>query len=89
MSTNPTGVMRRFISALAKYNNRNECGLNMAVRKASNGRFWTYKEFYNSFFNTISKVRSKGTSFVSFAKTYCGMDFKNSDTGSISGYEAG
>ena len=85
MSLQPLSVMKRFISGLKQYNTRTSSGLDMAVRNSSNGRFWNYNQLYNSFFSSLSK--SKNVS--DFLKRYCGINLSNSDTGAISGYDAG
>ena len=81
--------MKRFVAKLGVVN-ADAKGIDQAVRSATNGKFWSYKALLNSFLaNWKKSVVTNRWSVEKFVTTYCGMNFKNNDTGSITGLDAG
>ena len=88
---NTVSSMKRFFKSFSDTSRIDEvAGLDAAIRAASNGKFWTYKSLLSSFTSDWEKaVKNGGMSAKKFAEQYCGMNFSNSDTGSVIGLDAG
>ena len=88
---NTVSSMKRFFKSFSSGNRIDKIeGLNAAIRAASNGKYWSYNSLLSSFTADWTKaVKNGGVSPRKFVETYCGMNFNNTDTGSVIGSDAG
>ena len=84
---NPVSVMKRFMNSLTKTGARD--GIDLAIRAASNGKYWNYNALKNSFLSNLSQVHSGKISLSTFLSKYCNINLKNTDTGALTGYDSG
>ena len=83
MATTQQGVIKKFMAALDTTTLSGTAALDAAVRACSN---------FNSISDVISQMVSDcsvANSATNFLKNYCGIDLDNSDTGAITGSDAG
>ena len=81
----PREVIEKFMGALDKTGKSGVSALNEAVSVASGG-YWTSAQDAIDQMNLDRYNAGDGTVFL---KNYCNIDLDNSDTGAISGYDAG
>jgi Ca2+-binding RTX toxin-like protein len=76
-------VIKKFVESLDKTNLRGTAAIDEAVRACSN-----FKS-YSDLMNHILMDRKLSANGDEFLKNYCGIDFDTSDTGAITGSDAG
>lgn len=78
-------VIKAFMYSLDKTTLSGTAALDEAVKYASGGKFKTYKSLIEKF---VTDCRN-ATSVDKFLKEKCNIDLSNSDTGAITGWDAG
>ena len=90
-------VIQKFTKSLDNSSKYGVSALNEAVKYASNGLFTSWSDLVNSFVSDVKNYGGSGdsdsttldSSTSTFLKTYCGINLSNTDTGAITGYDAG
>lgn len=77
------GVIKKFMASLDRTSKRGEAALDEAVRACST--FNSFQDLRNSMIRDCNNAKN-GNDFL---KTYCGINLNNSDTGAITGSDAG
>lgn len=84
---NAQGVIRKLMSTLDTTQASGLAALDEAVRSCSN--FTSTQQLIDNFISNIETMQSQGASAETILNTLCGIDLTNSDTGAISGSDAG
>ena len=84
-AVSPQDVIKKFIKSLDTTNNSGISALNQAVKEASGGYFANINEVIDKM---IADCQAAG-GYNNFLKKYCGIILDNSDTGAITGSDAG
>lgn len=101
--TSPQEVIKKFMGVLdtitvaysySNINSRISAGttvLNNAIKIASNNKYSTVKNVIDAIKSDCQSYNTKNSStgWKSFLLDKCGIDFNNTDTGAITGYDAG
>ena len=90
-------VIKKFVKSLDDSSTYGTTALDEAVNYASSGIYSTWNDLITAFVNDVSLHGGDGASTTrtldsktdSFLKEYCGIDLNNTDTGAITGYDAG
>ena len=78
-------VIKKFMASLDTTTKKGEAALNDAVKDATGGKYSTIKAVIDEMKKNIASVNNADT----FLKNYCGIDLTNTDTGAITGKDAG
>ncbi len=85
-------VIKKFMKSLDDTSQQGIAAVDEAIRAASAGRFYNMRSVWEAFVRDASGLlgtNADKTRIDSFLKTYCDVDLHNTDTGAISGLDAG
>ena len=90
-------VIKRFVKSLDESSKSGVAALSEAVNAASKGLYKSWDQLVTAFVTDISLYGGSGSSTTTtldtktnnFLKNYCGIDLDNTDTGAVTGYDAG
>lgn len=92
MATTAVSIAKKFMSSLDNTTKTGTAALDEAVKYCSDGKFTTMQGLINSFTNDLATYGASTYSDAAnstFLKNYCGIILNNSDTGAITGSDAG
>ena len=78
-------VIKKFMKSLDNTSLSGEAALNEAIRACSNSQYSTVQSVINEMVSDCRRTNNSDT----FLKTYCGINLSNTDTGAITGKDAG
>ena len=90
-------VIKKFTESLDNSSKYGVAALNEAVNYASSGLYNSWSSLVTAFVTDVSLYGGSGSSTSTtldtktsnFLKNYCGIDLTNTDTGAVTGYDAG
>lgn len=89
-TSNAVAVMQSFMASLDVTEKKGFAAVDEAVAACSNGMYGSLSDLVDSFISDCLKHSGSSTAArKDFLKAYCGIDLDNSDTGAISGLDAG
>lgn len=78
-------TIQKFMKSLDKTTKTGTTALNAAIKSATGSAFTSFKQVKAALINDMKKAKSADD----FLKTYCGIDYSNSDSGLLVGKEMG